>query len=107
MAVDYRQMRDKVTFQRPVYTSDGAGGSALSWQEVAQLFAHIDGSSVTESVREAQMQARRSYNITIRRNIAIKPDMRVIYNGLELHITSVLHDADRKHTNIKATEEVQ
>lgn len=98
-AIDAGSFRQKVEIQTPFLLEDNQGGGLYQWSTIATAWARIEtidsgsyGSLVNrENWEEGQLRARNSYRITLRYGPTITTDMRIIYNGRDLEIQSVVN----------------
>jgi SPP1 family predicted phage head-tail adaptor len=68
-----------VRFERPVRTSDPAGGSTVTWQEVATVWADVAPLSASERSAGGKIEAANMYRIRIRRLAGLDAQMRLIW----------------------------
>ncbi|MFA5120004.1 phage head closure protein [Zavarzinia sp.] len=83
-------LRERVTFQRPEIGDDGAGGGALSWADVATVWAAVEATTGSEPVAADARQAQVTWRITIRARAALSTDWRLLWRGMALDILAVL-----------------
>lgn len=60
------QLNRELELQDPVPSADGAGGFALSWDTLAQLWAEIRPGSGRDLAGEERMESAVPYRITVR-----------------------------------------
>lgn len=90
-------MRARVTLQEESRVADGAGGSTLSWQDVATLWAAIIPLPEKEQLQAEKLTARAPYKMTLRYDARIDTAKRFLWGARILNIRSV-RDADaRQH----------
>lgn len=86
-------MRDRVTIQYASEVSDGGGGAALTWVDVATVWAEVSALSDGSKARAYQAGMTVSHRVTIR----YRPDLdfmgtkryRLMHQGIELHVSSL------------------
>jgi len=82
--MDPRQLRNLLTFQRPVLIEDEFGGTQQNWEDVFQTWGHIRYLRGGESVMQARLESRQPVILTIHQNedtLKIESDWRVIYGS--------------------------
>jgi SPP1 family predicted phage head-tail adaptor len=96
--VDAGMFRQRITIQTPALVRDNRGGGVYNWSPIATVWAHIKtitasglGDRNRKQFEEAQFRAQNHYIITIRYGDTITTAMRVLYNGLDLEIFSVVN----------------
>lgn len=87
-------LRDRITIEQRVVSSDGGGGEIQQWNELARVWADVRpvNSFVrnTERFRLGQTQVSKLHRITLRSRDDITEDMRVIYQERVLNIRTIL-----------------
>jgi SPP1 family predicted phage head-tail adaptor len=83
-------MRERLTLEQPVRTADGAGGAAVTWQTVTELWAHVRPISGDERLRHDQVAGRLTHEVWIRHRIGIAPAMRFVQGGRVYEIVAIL-----------------
>jgi SPP1 family predicted phage head-tail adaptor len=94
------RMNEKITIQRFTRSSDGAGGFVQAYQDVATVFADITPTKATEGQINNASISFVAYKMIVRYSSnteAIDTSMRIVYNGDNYRIQSVLNmdEADR------------
>ena len=59
-------MRHRITIQRYTATTDNGGGSSVVWNDVADVFAHIDPAKVDDQRFAEQIREVTTHVITVR-----------------------------------------
>ncbi|MEQ1887567.1 MAG: phage head closure protein [Alphaproteobacteria bacterium] len=88
-------MRRKIILQRRLETADAGGGAALSWIDIAELWARITPLPGSETVHAMQMQATQTYLIRMRYRGDITPADRLALQQRILNIRSVKNVNER------------
>lgn len=93
MSVLASRLTERITIEQPNRTPDTYGGNAVSWTEVATLYAAVQPlmGTAREISRADQRQAIAGYRITIRKRDDVDASMREQWNGRTLLIHS-LHE---------------
>ncbi len=89
-------LRRRVTIEAAVRTSDGGGGSSVTWQAVADVWAAIWPRLADEVVTLDRVAGRASHDMWIRYRADIKPEMRVVFGTRIFDIRGVIDVEDRK-----------
>lgn len=90
MLIESSKLRQRITVQRKEMTRDGFGDPAVSWVDVATLWAEVVDRS-GKQVYETEQQIDTAYTrIRIRYRNDIMPQMRVVYRGEFYEIQAVL-----------------
>lgn len=90
------RLKERVTLQAPVASSDGQGGQSVAWNDVATLWAEVRvvGAGSRERANAQQPQAAAGYRVRIRTHAEIDATMRLQWRTRTLAIHSVHeHDA--------------
>jgi SPP1 family predicted phage head-tail adaptor len=99
------ELRHLVEFKAISATSDGAGGQTETLAVVASAYAKIDPKRGMERLSSGQMEAYTYYKVVCRYDAAITPATRMVWDGKELNIKSVLNmDARNRFMEITAVE---
>jgi SPP1 family predicted phage head-tail adaptor len=69
-------LRERLTLQSPSRTSDGGGGAAVTWDTVAELWAHVRPISGDERLRHDGVAGRITHEVWIRHRSDVVPAMR-------------------------------
>lgn len=92
------QMRHRIVFQNEVLTSDGGGGSSLSWVNVVTVWSAIDnlsglnGRNITNEKNFAgQIQDKESLKFTIRYTSGLTAKMRIAFGSRVFNIRSIVN----------------
>jgi SPP1 family predicted phage head-tail adaptor len=83
-------LRNRITFQRPVNTTDPAWGSRTEWQDFVTCWAAVEPAQAAESVEANGVQSKTALTIRVRYAAGIKPEHRIQYQGRTLDIVSLL-----------------
>lgn len=93
------KLDERVTFQRPVNTSDEYNQPVSDWQDVATVWARVEDSSGGESFQADQVTAYMNTVFAIRYRDDVTEKMRILRlrNGRYYNIRSI-KNPDRKRT---------
>lgn len=85
------RLKHRVTIQQRSRSDDGAGGSSVSWSNVAIVWAELRSreSGADEKAAGGQLQAQARLQMTMRYRSGITSDMRVLYRGQSYNIRRV------------------
>jgi SPP1 family predicted phage head-tail adaptor len=89
------RLTERLTLEEPVRTPDGGGGADLSWETVAELWAHVRPITGDERLRHDQLAGRLTHRVTIRRRAGVVPAMRFTQGPRIYEIVAVLDTARR------------
>lgn len=85
------RLKERVTVEAPVASSDGQGGQDVAWETVAKLWAEVRpvSSSSRERASGQQPEAAAGYRVRIRTRADIDATMRLQWRTRTLAIHSV------------------
>lgn len=88
-----QRLRHRVQLQAPNETSDEAGGSSISWENVATLWAEITPLQAGryERVFAEQLGERLTHRITLRYRADINSTQRILFGERLFNIRSVVN----------------
>jgi SPP1 family predicted phage head-tail adaptor len=86
-------LRHRVSVERPTDTGDGAGGEAVTWSTLAELWARIEPVTAKEEAVAGHMAGVLTHTITLRWRDDITGTMRVTWHGRAFRILAV-YDPD-------------
>ena len=89
-------LRNRLTLEAPVRTSDGAGGATRSFSAVAEVWADIRTQGGHESLDADRLGSRISHAVWIRYRDDVLPDHRFRLGNRIFEIRSVI-DHDGRH----------
>lgn len=89
------RLDQRVTIQTRTRTSDGGGGHALGWTNLATVWAKVAPLSGRERAMAEQLEAPRTYRVTIRRRGDVTADCRLLWNGQAMNIRFVADAGSR------------
>lgn len=92
------ELRERVTFEQPVRTSDTMGGFTVSWSSVASVWAEVKQLSAGQSIERESVQHPVRYRVRIRYRSDITPAMRISYRSKILRITGITDEYQRRQS---------
>ncbi|MEK4798058.1 phage head closure protein [Thermoactinomyces sp. FSL K6-2592] len=94
------RLKHRVTLQEEVKTPDGGGGSVVTWQDVATVWASVEPLKGRELYAAQQVRATLTHKIIIRYrpDISVNVKMRAVYNNRIFNITSVINEQESNKT---------
>jgi SPP1 family predicted phage head-tail adaptor len=90
-------LRERLTLEQPVRTPDGGGGASISWQPVAELWAHVRPVTGDERLDHDQVAGRLTHRVWIRDRPGVVPAMRFRQGARIYEIVAVLRSPHRTH----------
>jgi SPP1 family predicted phage head-tail adaptor len=90
------ELRHRLTLEEPSRVSDGGGGFAETWQEVAELWADVRPASGFERVEADRLSGTVSHEIALRYRPGVTPAMRFREGTRLFQILAVIDVAERK-----------
>jgi len=90
-------LRDRLTLEQAVRAPDGGGGASLTWQTVAELWAHVRPITGDERLRHDQVAGRLTHRVSIRHRPGVTPAMRFRQDARIYEIVAVLDSPRRTH----------
>lgn len=89
------RLQHRVTLQGQVSTQDPVTGEMVTtWQDLADLWAHVEPLSVREFIQSGAGQTELSARITIRYRADVTSNMRLLHRGKIYNIEGALADKD-------------
>jgi SPP1 family predicted phage head-tail adaptor len=88
-------MNERFALEEPVRTPDGAGGATVTWQTVAEVWAHVRPISGDERLRHDQVSGRLTHEVWLRWRAGVTPAMRFTQGTRVYEIVAVL-EAERR-----------
>jgi len=90
-------LKDVLTLQQPIYTSDGQGGTTTTWGNDVTVWCEANPNSGARELEQAAVKFDQPIRFIIRvQNIPLAQDWRIIYNGKTYLIHSV-HDIELRY----------
>ena len=92
-------LRDKVTIQQKVDTTDSFGQPVSAWADFATVWANVLFQNGKEAINSEIETASKNASMRIRWRTDIKTDMRIIFRSEIYNIKAVLPGQDRRHVD--------
>ena len=89
------RLRQRIEFQSPNDTPDGAGGVTRGWQHHAYGWAEIRAVAGKETLADERLQSQITHRIVTRYRGDITAAMRVIYDSRVFNIRAVVDQEER------------
>jgi SPP1 family predicted phage head-tail adaptor len=90
-------LKDVLTLQQPIYTSDGQGGAITTWGNDVTVWCEANPNSGARELEQAAVKFDQPIRFIIRvQNIPLAQDWRILYNGKTYLIHSV-HDIEQRY----------
>jgi SPP1 family predicted phage head-tail adaptor len=90
-------LRERLLLEQPVRTPDGGGGATVTWETVAELWAHVRPISGDERLRHDQLAGRVTHVVWIRHRPGVLPAMRFRQGARIYEIVAALEVGHRTH----------
>jgi SPP1 family predicted phage head-tail adaptor len=90
-------LRDRLTLEQPVRAADGGGGASVTWESVADLWAHVRPISGDERLAHDQIAGRLTHQVWVRHRTGVVPAMRFRDGARIYEIVAVLDSPRRTH----------
>lgn len=84
-------LREPLTIQRQVSVSDGIGGQAIQWIDLATIRAQVVPLSGREIVQAMQLQASITHRIYMRYRADLTPADRIVMRGQPLQVRAIIN----------------
>jgi SPP1 family predicted phage head-tail adaptor len=96
----------RVAIERPIRSTDGAGGAEIAFETLATVWAAIEPISAREDGGSGRLATAVSHRVTIRWRADVTGAMRLRHRGRTLRIASLRDpDESRRFLVIEAEEE--
>lgn len=89
------KLRERVTIQRASESRNALGETVLTWTTFAERWAQVEGVSARESLEAGQSQIEVSHRVRLRYVNGLTQNMRFMWRGRKLEITSLLEHNNR------------
>ena len=99
-------LRHRLALEAPVRTADGAGGAAIAWCLIAELWGAIHPLSGDERLDSDRLAARLTHDIGLRFRDDVAPDKRLRFGARVFQIRAVRDVDDRRRFIVCRCEEI-
>lgn len=83
------EMTELVTIRREVRSPDGMGGAELSWQDVAEAWAHVRPMSGRERLAADKIEASANYLVVVHAPCDVREADVIVWEGEALNVRFV------------------
>jgi SPP1 family predicted phage head-tail adaptor len=83
------RLRQKLTLQKEIQTSDTAGGYTRTWEDVADVWAEIEPIAAREKFIAMQMESEITHRMHLRARTGVDASQRLSGDGRVFYIRSV------------------
>lgn len=91
------ELRHRVRIEARLRVPDDGGGASKTWAMLAEVWAAIEPAGGSERVDADQLAGRVTHVIQMRAGgPAVRPDMRIVWQGRVFEIRSVIDMGERK-----------
>jgi SPP1 family predicted phage head-tail adaptor len=97
-------LRERLVLEQPARTPDGGGGASVTWQTVAELWAHVRPLSGDERLRHDQLSGRLTHEVWLRHRPGVVPAMRFRRGARIYQIVVVIEAPHRAHLKCHCEE---
>lgn len=97
-------LRARVTLQAPVRTQDDIGGAALTYADVAEVWAEIAAGAAGAADSFGALRSSASYRLSLRRRDDVRAGWRVRWGGRCFDVEAV-RDEGARRIELVCTEE--
>lgn len=95
------QLHHRVTIEKPTIPEDEYGrGGAPTWNPLRTVYAFVRPVRAGEMIRAGQPAMETTYVVRMRFNNLVTADCRILWEGQQLYISSVI-DVDGRHVELE------
>lgn len=99
------RLRHRITIQNPTKQRNAVGETVLAWTDLATVPAAVEPVSGKEFFAAKQIIAEVTHKIRTRYLLGVSPQSRILFNGREFEVNSVINPDERnRELEIMATE---
>ena len=99
-------MRERVLLQKPATNRTGLGSANLEWEDVAEVWASVNGVTAREFLLAGQQQTNISHRVQMRYLTGLTHQMRILWRGRTFEIVSILERENRSQHELLCQETV-
>lgn len=101
------KLKRRIEIFSPTTTRDSLGGYVTTWTTVGTTWAKVEVDTGNRALEYLQAKNERPYTITIRQDIDVQPNYKIVYNGFDLIINSIDLDEDKyTYQIIRASQKI-
>lgn len=97
MTIYAGRLNERVTVQRPTEARNMLGEATLGWEDVAVVWASVEGMSSRDVLQAMQANVVATHRIRIRALAGVNHECRIIWRGRTMEVASVV---DRDHRTV-------
>lgn len=98
------ELRERVTIQSSTETRNALGEATLSWGDLTTRWASVEGVSSREAIFNGRQDVNITHRVRLRYVDGLTHNMRLIWRGKTLEITSLLEHANRSEHELICSE---
>ena len=102
--IDPGRLRERVTVQQATETRNALGETVQSWATYAERWASVEGLSSREVLLQGQQNAELTHRVRMRYVDGMTQNMRLLWRGRVLEISSLLEHANRSEHELLCVE---
>lgn len=87
-------MNKRVSIQEASRTSDGAGGSVVTWTTTATVWASVEPTNGHEPYIAQALRGKVTHKVRMRYRSGVRPSMRLLYGSRIFTIQAALNDKE-------------
>lgn len=100
------ELNERVTIQAPAESRNALGETTLSWSDYTTRWASVEGVSAREAIFNGKQDVNITHRVRMRFVSGLTQNMRLIWRGKTLEITSLLEHANRSEHELICSESV-
>jgi SPP1 family predicted phage head-tail adaptor len=106
MAIDPGRLRERITIQQATEVRNRLGETTQTWSTYVERWASVEGLSGREVLLSGQQQTEVTHRVRLRYVDGLSQQMRILWRGRVLEITSLLEHNNRTEHELLCVEDV-
>jgi SPP1 family predicted phage head-tail adaptor len=106
MAIDPGRLRERITIQQATEVRNRLGETTQTWGTFVERWASVEGLSGREVLLSGQQQTEVTHRVRLRYVDGLSQQMRILWRGRVLEITSLLEHSNRTEHELLCVEDV-
>jgi SPP1 family predicted phage head-tail adaptor len=106
MAIDPGRLRERITIQQATEVRNRLGETTQTWSTYVERWASVEGLSGREVLLSGQQQTEVTHRVRLRYVDGLSQQMRILWRGRVLEITSLLEHINRTEHELLCVEDV-
>jgi SPP1 family predicted phage head-tail adaptor len=106
MAIDPGRLRERITIQQATEVRNRLGETTQTWDTYVERWASVEGLSGREVLLSGQQQTEVTHRVRLRYVDGLSQQMRILWRGRVLEITSLLEHSNRTEHELLCVEDV-